>query len=208
MFWSTPEEGSAAGVSGAGALDLGAANEALADRLAERLFNLVARYGTGGDVKEGPQRSRDAEAFMVLHVGLAEASPMKDAALRARFPKTGRDRQVHHLGEYVAEVMDPKGCLVGNGSLRPVVTAPAPEGPPDEVVVLRCRQIGKAIETAADSLEVTGLSVVVEMLLPIAGCGSLLGGEVAALERRSSGELPSGLRGASVGRRHEVRRSK
>jgi hypothetical protein len=175
----------AARVSGAGTLDLGAADEALADSLAERLFNLVARYGTGGDVKEGPQRSRDPEAVMVLQVGLAEASPMKDAPLRARLPETGRYRQVHAFGKYVTEVVDAKGGLVGNDSLRPIITAPAPEGPADEVVVLRCRQVGKAIETAADSLEVAGLGVVVEMLLPVAGCGSLLGGEVAALERRS-----------------------
>jgi hypothetical protein len=172
----------AAGVFAAGVLDLGAADEAPAESVPERPFNLIARYGTGGDVKEGPQRSRDHEADLVLYVGLAEASPMKDAPLRAAFPETGRDRQMHAFGKYVAEVVNAKGRLVGNDSLLPLVTAPAPEGPADEVVVLRCRQIGKAIEAAADSLEVTGLGVVVEMLFPIAGCGSLLGSEVAALE--------------------------
>lgn len=48
------EEDSTAGVSGAGGLDLGAAYEASADSIAERLFDLVARYGSGGDVKKGP----------------------------------------------------------------------------------------------------------------------------------------------------------
>src|SRR5258708_330287 len=112
------EEGSTAGVPGAGVLDLGAADEALPDSLAECLFDLVARYGTGGDVKEGPQRSRDLESVMVLEVGVAEASPMKDAPLRAGLPETGRDRQVHPLGEYIAEVVDAKGGLVGNDFLR------------------------------------------------------------------------------------------
>ena len=41
-------------MSGAGGLDLGAAYEASADSIAERLFDLVARYGSGGDVKKGP----------------------------------------------------------------------------------------------------------------------------------------------------------
>jgi hypothetical protein len=54
------EEDSTAGVSGAGGLDLGAAYEASADSISERLFNLVARYGPGGDVKEGPWIARYA----------------------------------------------------------------------------------------------------------------------------------------------------
>jgi hypothetical protein len=171
------DEGSAAGVSGAGMLDLGATDEALADSLAERLFDLVARHGTCGHVKQGPQRSRHPESVMVLQVDLAEATSMKDAPFRAGLPETGSDRQVHPFGEHIAEVVDSQGGLVRNDSLWPLVTAPAPEGPADEVVVLRCRQIGKAIETAADSLEVAGLGVVVEMLLPVAGRGSLLGCE-------------------------------
>jgi hypothetical protein len=55
---------------------------------------------------------RDLESVMVLQVGLTEASPVEDAPFRARLPEAGRDRQLHFLGEYIAEVVDSKGGLV------------------------------------------------------------------------------------------------
>lgn len=198
------EERGTAGVSGTAGLDLGAAEKTSPQSLAERLFNLVARYGAGGDVKEGPQRSGDPESVVVLHVGLTKASPVEDAPPRAGLPEIGSDAQVYLLGEDIAEVVDSKGGLVGDDRLGSVVTTPAPERPADEVVMLRCGQVGKAVETAADPLEVAGPGVIIEMLLPIADRRSLLGGEVTTLERRGSVERSPSLGGAAVGGRHGV----
>lgn len=189
-------------------LELGAPNEALAHCLAKCPFDLVARRGTGGNVEKGPQRRRDRESGVVLQLGLAEAGAMKDALLRAGLPEPRRDRQMHLPGENVAEIVDSQGGLMGDDCLWPIVTTPAPKKPADEVVVLRRRQVGNSIEAAADSLEVTYLGVVVEMLLAVTGHGSLLGSEVAALERRASVEFPSSLGSAAVSHGHEATRSK
>lgn len=142
------------------------------------------RYGRGhlvevqparGDVDQRAKRCRDPEAGMVLLLRGRNDGAMEDDPFGLG-PKTRGHAEVDALGVHVPEPVDGERTLVRDHAL-----APAPERPPDEVLVRARRPLGESEDAAADAKPVLVDGVVALGRIRVASPEGLAGGEVPCL---------------------------
>src|SRR5262249_33915026 len=114
-------------------------DQAPAERISDGLFELLLAEAAHGHVKEGSKGSGYPKAGPLFHLLGGEGSLVEDAALGRRFPKCGRDRQMHCTREESAQLMEDKCRRVGDDRLGLVPAVAAPKGKPNQLVILSQR---------------------------------------------------------------------
>jgi hypothetical protein len=165
-------------------------DEAPGECVGDCLLKLLLGHAAGRHVEKGPERSGHTKAGAFLDVLRGKPCLVEDTPRGRIFPKGRWDGEVDFRGEEFREVMEHQGRLVGHHGLGLVLAVSAPEGKPNEVVMLARGEASEPVEPVFHALEVACGNVIVEVGIVVTSLFCLLCGEIAGLLQGFGEEAP------------------